>query len=150
MQGPLKARIQEDMKEAMRARDSARLGVIRMILAAIKQREVDERIELGDEQVLAVLDRMAKQHRESIEQYRQGGREDLAGKESFGLEVIESYLPPPLPESELTRLIDEAISASGAQSMKDMGKVMGVLKPQLQGRADMTVVSSRVRERLAG
>lgn len=144
----LKARIQEDMKTAMRAKDSARLGVIRMILAAIKQREVDERIELNDEQVLAVLGKMVKQHQDSIDQYRKGGREDLVERESFELDVINAYLPPPLPDAELTALVEQAVAASGAQSIKDMGKVMAELKPKIQGRADMGLVSARVRARL--
>lgn len=149
MQNPLKARIQEDMKAAMRARDSERLGVIRMILAAIKQREVDERVELDDEQVVAVLGRMVKQHQDSIDQYRSGGRQDLVDKEVFELGIIESYLPPPMPDAELTDLINQAIAASGAQSIRDMGKVMASLKPRIQGRADMGAVSARIKARLA-
>ncbi|MDX9739793.1 MAG: GatB/YqeY domain-containing protein [Gammaproteobacteria bacterium] len=145
---PLKTRIQDDVKEAMRARDSARLGVLRLITAEIKQREVDERKELDDEQVIAVLGRMVKQHQDSISQYRSGGRQDLVDKEAFELDIISSYLPPAMPEDELLRLIDQGISESGASSIKDMGKVMALLKSRIQGRADMTVVSARVRERL--
>jgi uncharacterized protein YqeY len=145
---PLKTRIQDDVKEAMRARDSARLGVLRLISAEIKQREVDERKELDDEQIIAVLGRMVKQHQDSIEQFRSGGRQDLADKEAFELEIISSYLPPAMPEDELLRLIDQSIAESGASSIKDMGKVMALLKSRIQGRADMAVVSARVRERL--
>ena len=148
MQTSLKGRIQEDMKAAMRAKDGARLGVIRMILAAIKQREVDERIELDDEQIVAVLGKMVKQHQDSIEQYRKGEREDLVEKEAFELDIITGYLPPPLPDAELAAMVDEAVAASGAQSIKDMGKVMAELKPKIQGRADMGAVSARVRARL--
>jgi uncharacterized protein YqeY len=144
----LKTRIQDDVKEAMRARDSARLGVLRMISAEIKQREVDERIQLNDEQVIAVLTRMVKQHQDSIEQYRSAGRQDLVDKEAFELEIISSYLPPALPEEELLRLIEQSIAESGASSPRDMGKVMAILKPRIQGRADMAVVSARVKERL--
>jgi uncharacterized protein YqeY len=144
----LKTRIQDDVKEAMRARDSARLGVLRMISAEIKQREVDERIQLNDEQVIAVLTRMVKQHQDSIEQYRSAGRQDLVDKEAFELEIIASYLPPALPEEELLRLIEQSIAESGASSPRDMGKVMAILKPRIQGRADMAVVSARVKERL--
>ncbi len=138
------------MKTAMRAKDSARLGVIRLILAAIKQREVDERIELDDTQVLAVLDKMVKQRRDSIDQYGKGGRQDLVDKEAFELEVIDVYLPARLDEAELSALIEQAIADSGAASMKDMGKVMGVLRPQIQGRADVGAVSTRVKARLGG
>lgn len=144
----LKTRIQDDVKEAMRARDSARLGVLRLISAEIKQREVDERIQLNDEQVIAVLTRMVKQHQDSIEQYRSAGRQDLVDKEAFELEIISSYLPPALPEEELLRLIEQSIAESGASSPRDMGKVMAILKPRIQGRADMAVVSARVKERL--
>ena len=145
---PLKNRILDDVKEAMRARDSARLGVLRLISAEIKQREVDERKDLDDEQVLAVLGRMVKQHQDSITQYRSGGRQDLVDKEAFELEIISSYLPPALPAEELASLIDQAIGESGAASIRDMGKVMAILKPRVQGRADMAEVSARIRERL--
>ncbi len=138
------------MKTAMRAKDSARLGVIRLILAAIKQREVDERIELDDAQVLAVLDKMIKQCRDSIDQFGKAGRQDLVDKESSELNVIVAYLPPQLDDAALAALIDQAITESGAQSMKDMGKVMGILRPRVQGRADVGVVSAQVRNRLAG
>ena len=133
---------------AMRGGDKRRLGVIRLILAAVKQREVDERIELDDAQVTAVLDKMAKQRRESLEQYQSAGREDLAEQESFELDVLKTYLPEQLGEAEVDAMIAEAIQATGAGSMKDMGKVMGQLKPKLQGRADMAAVSAKIKARL--
>ncbi len=133
---------------AMRGGDKRRLGVIRLILAAVKQREVDERIELDDAQVTAVLDKMAKQRRESLEQYQSAGREDLAEQESFELDVLKTYLPEQLGEAEVDAMIAEAIEATGAGSMKDMGKVMGQLKPKLQGRADMAAVSAKIKARL--
>ena len=145
----LKTRIQEDMKAAMRGGDKARLAAIRLIMAAIKQREVDERIELDDTQVTAVLDKMVKQRRESIEQYEKAGRTDLVDKEKAELEVIQTYLPEPLSEDEINTLIDEAIAETGASSIKDMGKVMGLLKPKLAGRADMGKVSGQVKARLS-
>ncbi len=138
------------MKTAMRAKDSARLGVIRLILAGVKQREVDERIELDDTEVLAVLDKMIKQRRDSIEQFGKAQRQDLVDKETFELDVINAYLPPQLDAAELSALIEQAIAESGAQSMKDMGKVMGVLRPRVQGRADVGAVSAQVKTRLAG
>jgi len=144
----LKSRISEDTKAAMRQQDKVRLGVLRLIGAAIKQREVDERIELDDSQVLAVLDKMVKQRRDSIEQYEKADRSELAEKEAFEIEVIQTYLPKALSEDELTQLIDAAIGDSGATSIKDMGKVMAVLKPEVQGRADMGAVSALVRARL--
>jgi uncharacterized protein len=150
MQPSLKNRIQEDMKTAMRAKDSARLGVIRLILAAIKQREVDERIELDDTQVLAVLDKMLKQRRDSIDQYGKAGRQDLVDQEEFEVGVINAYLPPQLDAAELSALIEQAIVETGAQSMKDMGKIMGMLRPRIQGRADIGEVSARIRNRLSG
>ncbi len=133
----------------MRAKEKDRLGTIRLIQAAIKQREVDERIELDDEQVLAVLDKMVKQRRDSITQYRDAGREELAAVEEAELVIIQHYLPEALSEAEIDSLIDEAISSSGAESMKDMGKVMGLLKPKVQGRADMGAVSARIKARLS-
>lgn len=146
----LKQRIQDDMKAAMKAAEKRRLGVIRLILAAIKQREVDERIELDDAQVLAVLDKMVKQRRDSLEQYTRAGREDLADQERFEIDVCQGYLPAALGEDELRDLIDQAVAASGAGSMKDMGKVMAELRPKVQGRADMGVVSALVKQRLGG
>lgn len=138
------------MKTAMRAKDGARLGVIRLILAAVKQREVDERIELDDTQVLAVLDKMIKQRRDSIDQYGKGGRQDLVDKEEFEVDIINAYLPPQLDAAELSALIERAIADSGAGSIKDMGKVMGILRPQVQGRADVGAVSAQVKARLGG
>lgn len=146
----LKDRIQQDMKDAMRAKEKSRLGTIRLILAAIKQREVDERIELDDAQVIAVLDKMTKQRRESISQFEQAGREDLVAQENAELGVIRPYLPEALGEDELNALIDAAMEATGASSIKDMGKVMGQLKPKIQGRADMGAVSARVKSALSG
>ncbi|MBT8121362.1 MAG: GatB/YqeY domain-containing protein [Gammaproteobacteria bacterium] len=144
----IKDRIQQDMKDAMRAKDKARLGTIRLILAAIKQREVDERIELDDEQVIVVLDKMAKQRRESISQFEQASRDDLIAQENFELGIIQPYLPEALGEDELNALIDAAMAATGASSIKDMGKVMGQLKPKIQGRADMSAVSALIKSRL--
>jgi uncharacterized protein len=146
----VKSRLKEDMKQAMRSGDKARLGTIRMALAAIQQREVDERIELDDAQALGVLDKMIKQRRESVEQYRAGAREDLAAKEAAEIEVLGAYLPEPLGEQELAAMIDAAIAETGAASMKDMGRVMAVLRPQAQGRADMAAVSTMVKARLGG
>lgn len=146
----LKARIQEDMKSAMRSGDKRRLGVIRLILAAIKQREVDERIELDEPQVLAVLDKMLKQRRESVAQYEQAGRTDLAEQEHFEIGVVQEYLPQPLDAAEIDGLIAAAIAETGAAGIKDMGKVMAILKPQLQGRADMGAVSAGIKAKLGG
>lgn len=146
----LKARVQEDMKTAMRSGDKRRLGVIRLLLAAVKQREVDERIELDDNQVLAVLDKMVKQRRESAAQYQQAQRQDLAEQETYEIEVLQTYLPQPLTAAEIETLIAAAISQTGAQGMQDMGKVMGVLKPQLQGRADLGAVSAQIKAKLSG
>ncbi|HHJ14124.1 MAG TPA: GatB/YqeY domain-containing protein [Gammaproteobacteria bacterium] len=146
----LKERIQQDMKDAMRGGDKPRLAAIRLINAAIKQREVDERIELDDNQVIDVLGKMAKQRRDSLEQYEKAGREDLAETERFELSVIQSYLPQPLDDAEIDTLIEQAIAATGAASMKDMGRLMGQLKPKLAGRADMGAVSARIKARLGG
>ena len=147
---PLKERNTADMKAAMKSGDKARLGVIRLILAALKQVEVDERIELDDARVTAILDKMVKQRRDSVEQYEKAGRTELADQEKFEIGVIQEYLPEPLGEAEIEALIDEAIAATGASSMKEMGKVMGMLKPKLQGRADMGAVSARIKQKLAG
>ena len=146
----LTARIQEDMKTAMRGGDKRRLGVIRLILAAIKQREVDERIVLDDTQVTVVLDKMLKQRRESISQYEQAGRTDLVEQEQFEMGVIQAYLPQPLSPAEIDALIGQAIAETGASGIKDMGKVMALLKPQLQGRADMSAVSAQIKAKLGG
>ena len=137
------------MKTAMRAGERERLSTIRLILAAIKQREVDERILLDDGQVLAVLEKMVKQRRESIAQFQSGGRADLVAKETAELGIVQSYLPAQLSDAEVTALIDEAIRSTGAASIKDMGKVMGAVKAQAQGRADMGAVSARIKERLS-
>lgn len=146
----VKTRLQDDMKQAMRSGDKARLGTIRMALAAIQQREVDERVELDDAAVLGVIEKMIKQRRESVEQYRAGKRDDLADKEVAEIEVLAAYLPEPLGEAELAAMIDAAIAATGAASMKDMGRVMAALRAQAQGRADMAVLSATVKAKLAG
>jgi len=146
----LKERITEDMKAAMRASDKERLSTIRMVQAAIKQREVDERITLDDAQVIAVLEKMVKQRRESIAQFEQGGRPDLAEKEQAEIALLKTYLPAPLSEAELDALVRDAISSTGAASIKDMGKVMGVVKAQAAGRADMGAVSARIKAALSG
>ncbi len=146
----LKQRITDDMKAAMKGGDKARLGVIRLILAALKQIEVDERIELDDARVLAILDKMVKQRRDSIAQYESAGRTELAEQEKFEIGIIQDYLPQQLSEEEIAALIDEALAATGASSMKDMGKLMGWLKPKLQGRADMGAVSASIKQKLNG
>jgi uncharacterized protein len=145
----LKARIQEDMKSAMRAGEKDRLANIRMVMAAIKQREVDERIELDDAQVLSVIDKMVKQRRESITQFAAGGRADLVAKEEAELRLLSAYLPAPLTDAELDALIGEAIAATGAASIKDMGKVMAAIKAKAAGRADMGAVGARIKARLS-
>ena len=144
----LKDRIQQDVKDAMRAREKERLGTIRLITAAIKQREVDERIELDDEQVLLVLDKMCKQRRESISQFEKAGRDDLIAVEVREMDIIQAYLPEQLGDDEIAALIEAAMADTGASSIKDMGKVMGQLKPKLQGRADMGAVSAMIKARL--
>lgn len=144
----LKQRIDEDMKAAMRAKDKPRLGTIRLITAAMKQREVDERIVLDDAQVLVILDKMLKQRRDSLSQYEAAARADLAAQEAYEIGIIQQYLPAPLSEAEIGAMIDEAITALGVASMKEMGKVMAALKPQMQGRADMSAVSAKIKNRL--
>ncbi|HVS78041.1 MAG TPA: GatB/YqeY domain-containing protein [Steroidobacteraceae bacterium] len=144
----LKERITEDMKSAMRAGEKERLGTVRLALAAIKQREVDERITLDDGQVLAVLEKMIKQRKEAISQFQAGGRADLVAKESAEVSILEAYLPARLSDAELDALIAGAIASTGASSARDMGKVMALVKSQAQGRADMGVVSARVKEKL--
>ncbi|WP_294949098.1 GatB/YqeY domain-containing protein [Sulfurivirga sp.] len=146
----LKKRLTEEMKAAMKAGDKARLGVVRSMLAAIKQVEVDSQKQLSDEEIIAVLDKQVKQRRDSIQQYAEAGREDLAEQERYEMSVIQEFLPQPLSDEEIAALIDEAIEETGAAGMQDMGKVMGVLKPKMQGRADMGEVSKQVRARLAG
>jgi uncharacterized protein YqeY len=146
----LKERITEDMKAAMRAGEKERLGTIRMLQAAIKQREVDERITLDDAQVLAVVEKMVKQRKESITQFEQGGRADLAAKEKAEIELLQAYLPAQLSEAEVDALIRDAIATTGAASVKDMGKVMGAVKAKAAGRADMGAVSARIKAALGG
>ncbi|MCG8016296.1 MAG: GatB/YqeY domain-containing protein [Candidatus Thiodiazotropha sp. 'RUGA'] len=146
----LKQRIQDDVKTAMKAKDKARLGTLRLITAAIKQREVDERAELDDSQVLAILDKMIKQRRDSVEQYESADRQELADQEKSEIAIIEEYLPAGLSDEEVASMIESAIQEVGAAGMQDMGKVMGKLKPQMQGRADMGKVSGLVKQKLAG
>ena len=147
---PLKAQIQEDMKAAMRGGEKSRLATIRLLMAAIKQREVDERIELDDAHILSVLDKMVKQRRESITQFEAGGRADLVANENAELAVLSAYLPAQLSGAELDAMINEAIAASGATTIKDMGKVMAAIKAKAAGRADMGAVGARIKARLSG
>jgi uncharacterized protein YqeY len=146
----LKDQITSDMKDSMKSGDKARLGVIRLILSAIKQREVDERIVLDDAQVLSVLDKMLKQRRESVTQFTQGNRKDLADKEEAEIKIIQAYMPAQLSDAELDQLVAAAVAESGAASVKDMGKVMGILKPKVAGKADMSAVSARIKAKLGG
>ena len=146
----LKARITEDMKNAMRAKETTRLSTIRMLLAAMKQREVDERIELADSDVVTIIDKMIKQRRESIAAFESGSRPELAAAERAEIELLQAYMPQQLPEAEIDALITAALAGAGASGMAAMGKVMATLKPQLAGRADMTQVSAKVKARLAG
>jgi len=146
----LKRRVDDDTKTALRAGDKRRLGTLRLILAAIKQREVDERVRLDDAGVLQVLDKMVRQRKESLAIYTQAKRADLAGQEAFELEIVQSYVPAPLDAARIAVLVGEAIQEVAAQSLRDLGRVMGVLKPRLQGRADLSEVSRLVKERLAG
>ena len=143
-----KIAIETAMKDAMRAKDKPTLGTIRLILAEIKRIEVDERIDIDDQRVIATLDKMLKQRRDSIEQYTQAGRDELADVERQEMDVIQTFLPSQLDDTEIAAMIDAAIQESGASSMKDMGKVMGLLKPQLQGRADMGAVSGKIKAAL--
>ncbi|MES2217182.1 MAG: GatB/YqeY domain-containing protein [Pseudomonadota bacterium] len=145
----IKGQITEDMKTAMRAHDKERLATIRLILAAMKQREVDERIELTDEHVLSILDKMLKQRRESITQYEAAKRQDLVNIEVSEMTIIQTYLPTPLSIEEIGALIDAAIKETNAASVRDMGKVMGIIKPKIQGRADVATVSNQVKDRLS-
>ncbi|MES2366854.1 MAG: GatB/YqeY domain-containing protein [Sulfuriferula sp.] len=146
----LKAQITEDMKTAMRAKDTARLGAIRLLLAAIKQREVDERIELDDTQIIAVIDKMLKQRRDSITQFEAAGRQELADIEKFEIGILQAYMPQAASAGEIDSLIIQAITSTGATGIKDMGKVMAILKTQLAGRADMAQVSTHIKAKLAG
>ncbi len=145
----LKQQISDDMKAAMRAKDAARLGAIRLLLAAMKQREVDERIELSDADVVAIIEKMLKQRRDSISQYEAAGRQELADVEKFEVGVLQTYMPQQLSDAEINAAIVEAVAATGAAGPQDMGKVMGVLKPKLAGRADMGKVSALIKAQLA-
>src|SRR5210317_401926 len=149
MSSSLKPQLVSDMKSSMKSGDKHRLGVVRLMLAAIKQIEVDERIELDDTRILAVLDKMVKQRRESISHYSVAGRDDLVAVEQTEIDLIQKYLPEALTELEINELVEQSISATGATSIKDMGKLMGLLKPQLQGRADMGKVSQLIKSRLS-
>ena len=146
----LKARINDNVKAAMKGGEKERLAVLRLISAAIKQREVDERKELSDDDVIAVLSHMVKQRRESVAQYEPAGRHDLAAKEKAEIEVISEFLPQPLSEAEITAIVTDAIAETGAASIRDMGKVMGIVRPRVQGRADLGAVSALVKQRLQG
>ncbi|MBD1389054.1 GatB/YqeY domain-containing protein [Neiella sp. HB171785] len=148
MVSALIAQIKDQQKDAMRAKDKARLGALRLILAEVKQKEVDTRTELNDDDVIAILTKMVKQRKDSVTQFEAAGRDDLASKEKAEIGTIEQFLPQPLSDSEVNDLIDQAIAESGAAGMQDMGKLMGLLKPQLQGRADMGAVSGKVRAKL--
>jgi len=147
---PLKERITDDMKAAMRSGEKERLGLIRMITAAIKQREVDERITLDDAQVLSVLEKMIKQRKESLVQFQAGNRQDLVDKEAAEITLLQGYLPSQLSDAEIDALIGQAIAATGAATIKDMGKVMGLIKSQAQGRADMAAVGAKIKAKLGG
>jgi uncharacterized protein YqeY len=145
----LKIRIQDDVKDAMRSKDKDRLGTLRLITAAIKQKEVDERIEMDDAAVIAVLEKMVKQRKDSISQYGQAGRDDLVAKEQTELDLIQTYLPEQLSDAEIETVVNKAIADTGASDMKDMGKVMAAVKPQVQGKADMGLVSKIIKTKLA-
>lgn len=146
----LRLQIAEDMKSAMRAKDVPRLSAIRLLMAAIKQREVDERIELSDDQVIAAIEKMLKQRRDSISQFESAGRQDLADTEKFEVSVLQGYMPQPLTDAEAEALVVAAIVSSGAAGVKDMGKVMAIVKPQMAGRADMGKVSALIKAKLGG
>ncbi len=141
--------ISDDMKTFMRAKDTARLGAIRLLQASIKQKEVDERIELNDDQILSVIQKMLKQRKDSIEAYQQANRQDLIDQEQLEIEVLTKYMPEPLSDEEINQYIEEAVASTGASDMKDMGKVVGVLKSKVAGRADMAEVSKQVRQKLS-
>lgn len=142
---PLKLRIRSDMQNAMRARDKRRLGVIRLAMSEFKRVEVDERIELEDERILQILDKMTKQRRDSVEQFQKAARQDLVDQENYEIGVLQEYLPAQLDEAEIDALLADAMASTGAQSMQDMGKLMGVLRPKVQGRADMADISRKVK-----
>jgi uncharacterized protein YqeY len=148
MSESLKGQLTSAMKDAMRAKEKKRLGAIRLILAEVKRIEVDERIDVDDARLLAVLDKMVKQRRDSIHQYEEAGRQELADIEQAEIAVIQEFLPEALSNEELASMIDEAIASSGAESMRDMGKVMGIIKPKIQGRADVGAVSGMVKGKL--
>ncbi len=149
MSESLKVTIQNAMKDAMRAKAKVRLGVIRLIMAAVKQREIDERIELDDEQIVLVIDKMMKQRRESISQFDAAGRDDLSAVEHGELEILQTFMPEPLSDEEIRSMVQKAMTDTGASSIKDMGKVMGLIKPQAQGKADMGIVSKMIKEQLS-
>jgi len=144
----IKDKITEDMKNAMRAGEKEKLGAIRQITAAFKQIEVDERIEINDDRALLILDKLLKQRRESISQFESGGRDDLVAIEQFEAGIIQSYMPTPLNDTEIDTIIQGALKESGAESMKDMGKLMAIIKPQCQGRADMSIISKKIKDRI--
>ena len=146
----LKEKIKDDIKQAMRDRNELRLGTLRMLSAAIQRREVDERITLDDSQVMAAIEKLIKQSRESIEQYEKGARADLADKERADIACWQAYMPPPLTDAEIEALVNDAVTATGAASIKDMGRVMAALKPRFQGRADMGQVGAKIKTRLGG
>lgn len=146
----LRLQIAEDMKSAMRAKDAPRLSAIRLLMAAIKQREVDERIELSDDQVIAAIEKMLKQRRDSISQFESAGRQDLADTEKYEVSVLQGYMPQPLTDAEAEALVVAAIVSSGAAGVKDMGKVMAIVKPQMAGRADMGKISALIKAKLGG
>jgi len=145
----LKTQITDAMKTAMREKDKARLGVIRLMTSAMKQIEVDERIELDDARVLSILDKMLKQRRESIKQYEAAERQELADQEAFEITIIQGFMPAQLGDADIDAIIDDAVSSTGASSMKDMGKIMGIIKPKLAGRADMGAVSGKIKAKLS-
>ncbi|KTD73974.1 GatB/YqeY domain-containing protein [Legionella tucsonensis] len=145
----IKERLNNDVKDAMRAKDKELLSTLRLITAAVKQVEVDERIEVDDERMLVILDKMSKQRKESIAQYEKANREDLVAQEQYELDVLKKYLPKPLSAAEIEKMIQDAIASTGAEKMADMGKVMALLKPSLQGRADMAQVSAIIKAKLS-
>ncbi|QMT59261.1 GatB/YqeY domain-containing protein [Legionella sp. PC997] len=145
----IKERLNNDVKDAMRAKDKELLSTLRLITAAVKQVEVDERIEVDDERMLVILDKMSKQRKESIAQYEKANRNDLVAQEQFELDIIKKYLPEPLSEAEIKQMVQDAIASTGAEKMADMGKVMAILKPSLQGRADMAHVSAMIKAQLS-
>lgn len=146
---PLKLRIQSEMQDAMRARDKRRLGIIRLAMSEFKRVEVDEKIDLGDDRILQILDKMTKQRRDSVDQFSAAARQDLVDQENFEISVLQEYLPAPLDESSIDSLLAEAMASTGARSMQDMGKLMGVLRPKVQGRADMAIISNKVKALLS-